>query len=101
MVMIQLLLPRTGHQGRSLEAEFLETRRELIAAFGGLTAYQRSPALGAWTNPDGTVERDEVVMVEVVTKEFDRDWWRGYREQLEARFKQQELHVRALPIEVP
>lgn len=101
MVMIQLLLPRTGHDRASLDAEFAETRRELISQFGGLTAYQRAPALGAWTNPEGEVERDDVVMVEVVTERFDRDWWRSYRARLESRFSQQQIHVRALPIEIP
>lgn len=54
------------------------TRRELAEAFDGLTAYLRSPATGLWTAPDGRQERDDVVMVEVVTDTFDRAWWRRY-----------------------
>ena len=101
MVMIQILLPRRGRDGTALDAEFAETRRELVAAFGGVTAYQRSPAVGAWTNPEGRVERDDVVMVEVVADRFDRTWWRAYRAQLESRFTQEEIHVRAVAIEIP
>jgi hypothetical protein len=101
MVLIQLLLPSVGHDGAALDAAFALTRTELVEQFGGLTAYLRAPAHGAWVNPQGHVERDEVVMVEVVTKDFDRAWWRRYVTTLEARFSQTEIHVRALAIEVP
>ena len=67
MVLIQLLLPNKQPDGTALDRAFAATRLELMDRFGGLTAYQRSPALGAWTNPQGAVERDDVVMVEVVT----------------------------------
>jgi hypothetical protein len=39
------------------------------------------------------------VMVEVVVEVFDRDWWAGYREQLEQRFGQEEVHARVLAME--
>ena len=38
-------------------------------------------------------------MIEVVVEAFDRDWWGQYREQLEQRFGQEEVHARAFPIE--
>jgi len=40
-------------------------------------------------------------MVEVVTETFDRAWWRGYAATLARRFAQDEIHVRALAIELP
>jgi len=101
MVLIQLLLPRFSGSGVSPEAAFAATRAELVAAFGGITAYLRSPAQGAWTNPEGKVERDEMVMVEVVAAGFDRAWWRDYQQALADRFSQREILIRALPIEVP
>jgi hypothetical protein len=42
------------------------------------------------------VARDEMVMVEVMVDALDRPWWRGYRHELEQRFRQSELVVRAL-----
>jgi hypothetical protein len=39
------------------------------------------------------------VMVEVVVEVFDRDWWAGYREQLEQHFGQEEVHARVLAME--
>jgi hypothetical protein len=73
----------------------------LIDRFKGVTAYVRSPAKGLWTAPDGHMEADDVVMVEVVTEAFDREWWRTYSTTLARRFAQDIIHVRALPVEMP
>jgi hypothetical protein len=97
VVLIQLLLPSPLDP----EASTLSlTHRELVERFEGLTAYVRSPAKGFWTAPTGAVERDDVVMVEVVAETFDRQWWRDYAAVLAERFAQDEIHVRATPIEV-
>lgn len=98
MVLIQLLLPVTA----AARADAIgETQRELAQKFSGLTAYLRSPARGLWTAPDGELEQDEVVMVEVVTDTFDRAWWRRYSAQLRSRFQQDSIHIRALPVTMP
>ncbi len=98
MFLIQLLLPKTAPSGTTLDSEVAQTRAELVKQFGGLTAYERAPAQGAWRSPEGDVERDDVIMVEVVAASFDREWWSAYKTQLERRFVQKELHVRALHI---
>ncbi|MDP2054845.1 MAG: hypothetical protein Q8L75_14495 [Acidobacteriota bacterium] len=99
MHLIQILLPTQHRDGRDVGADaFTRVRAELIERFGGVTAYTRSPATGLWKS--GTeVERDQVVMVEVVVDVFDRDWWVRYRESLEDRFGQEEVHARVLAIE--
>ena len=99
MVLIQLLLPAPA-QASGGEAAVADTRRELVDAFGGLTAYVRTAAEGVWTSPAGDRERDVLVMVEVVAPGFDRPWWRAYAAQLATRFGQQTVHVRAMPIEL-
>jgi len=101
MVLVQLLLPVTSESEQSHRSHVAKTRAELTAKFGGVTAYQRAPALGVWIDDDGGVERDDVIMVEVVADSFERDWWRAYRAELEARFAQTEIHIRAVSIEVP
>ena len=101
MVLIQLLLPMVEAAASSGDrAPLAQTRRELADRFNGLTAYVRSPAKGLWTAPDGHREDDDVVMVEVVTDTFDRRWWRAYAKTLAERFRQDTIHVRALPIEM-
>lgn len=99
MVLIQLLLP-TAAAGASDPAPIVQTRRELADRFTGVTAYVRSPAKGLWTAPDGHTEQDDVVMVEVVTDTFDRAWWRTYAAILAERFRQDSIHVRAVPVEM-
>ena len=100
MHLIQILLPLRDNEGNAFaRAELDAVRRELTERFGGATAYLRAPAAGFWKDGDGEVERDEVVIVEAMAKRLEREWWRLYREELERRFRQQELVVRCLRCE--
>ena len=100
MVLIQLLLPIQRPTASDAATPLADTRRELVDRFKGVTAYTRAPAKGLWTAPNGQVEADEIVMVEVVTETFDRAWWRTYTTMLAERFAQDTIHVRALAIEL-
>lgn len=97
--LVQFFLPLRDNAGAAFpKSEFTRVRAELTDRFGGVTAYLRSPALGAWEDEDGDVQRDEVVLFEVVADTLDRDWWRAYRETLCRRFRQEEVLVRASPV---
>jgi hypothetical protein len=56
--LIQMLLPVRGTPagGEALAA----TRRELTSRYGGVTAYTRATAMGAWRAPDGREEHDDM-----------------------------------------
>jgi hypothetical protein len=98
--LVQILLPLFDNDGIRLDtALFTDVRGELTDAFGGVTAYSRSPAKGLWKRDDGQIERDEVVMVEVAIESLDRAWWRDYRARLERRFRQDTILIRAFAIE--
>lgn len=98
--LVQVLLPLRMRDGTDVPAEmFAAVRVELTQRFGGVTAYSRSPATGLWKRSEADVQRDQVIMIEVVVEAFDRDWWAQYRETLEQRFGQEEIHARALVIE--
>lgn len=85
--------------GRRCDDErFTEIRRELTERFGGVTAYLRSPAAGLWQRDDGSVDRDEMVMIEVMIESMDDAWWADYRARLEHRFSQETIVLRALAI---
>ena len=100
MHLVQILVPLFSNDGRRIEpAQLAEVRRELTERFGGVTAYQRAPATGLWRGPDGDVDRDDMIMVEVVVEKFDREWWTRYRHELERRFEQESIHARALSVE--
>ena len=43
--------------------------------------------------------RDRVCIFEVMAEELDRAWWREYREELERRFRQEKVVVRASEFE--
>jgi hypothetical protein len=94
--LIQLLLPLRDNAGEPFaSAEFERVRRELAERFGGVTFYTRSPAVGIWKDEDGEVDRDEIVIAEVMADGEDREWWRAYRRELERRFRQEEMIVRS------
>lgn len=100
MHLIQLLLPISDNEGRPIDEDaFTMVRRELTEHFGGVTAFMRAPASGLWKRSPGDIEHDDLIMVEVVTDALDRGWWHDYRRLLEARFKQETIHVRAVGIE--
>lgn len=98
--MIELLLPLYDKQGNAFpKALFDEVRAELTDLFGGVTAFVRSPAVGAWQDEEGQVERDDVVLFEVMATALDQRWWARYRVALEKRFGQDEIMVRASTVE--
>lgn len=100
MFLVQMLLPLYDAGGQKFSHEhFLKVREDLTQRFGGMTAYLRSPAEGTWREPGGSIDRDEMVMCEVMVEELDRAWWSAYRKELERRFRQEELVVRASALE--
>lgn len=96
MHLVELLLPLYDNEGRRFTAaDFDHVRDELAEAFGGVTAFRRSPAEGVWKEPDGEVSRDRVVIFEVMADSLDRAWWSEYRAGLERRFRQEVIVIRA------
>jgi hypothetical protein len=99
MFLVEILLPLYDNEGRAFgAAAFDRVSDELAGHFGGVTAFRRSPAEGVWRE-GGEESRDRVVVFQVMAGELDRDWWRGYREGLEARFRQEKMVVRATEYE--
>ena len=95
MHLVQILLPLFDNDGIPLpQAEFGRVRQELTHRFGGLTAFTRAPAEGLWRQ-EGATTRDDIVVIEVMTKEVDGGWWAAYRRDLERRFRQDTVVVRA------
>jgi hypothetical protein len=43
----------------------------------------------------GQTERDDIVIYEVMVDSIDSEWWAAYRRELESRFVQEELVIRA------
>jgi hypothetical protein len=100
MHLVQLLLPVDDEQGRPHpRAHYDGLALRLTERFGGVTAYTRAPATGLWQADSGAKVRDEVVVYEVMVEVLDRAWWAALRGELEARFEQDEIVIRALAID--
>ena len=99
MHIVQFLLPLRDNERRAFpRADFEKVRTELTERFGGITAFLQSPAAGAWKEEGETVS-DEMVLYEVMVEPLDRAWWSGYRAELERRFRQERVVMRALGAE--
>jgi hypothetical protein len=101
MHLVEIFLPLSDNEGREFGPEPLaQVRRELTEAFGGVTAFSRAPALGFWKDDEDKTARDDIVVLEVMTKGLDRSWWGAYRARLEMRFRQDVIVIRASPIDL-
>jgi hypothetical protein len=99
MYLVQLLLPLYDNEKRPFGQEYLDrVRAELTEEFSGVTAFRRSPAEGSWKE-GGEVSHDEIIIFEVMAKQLNREWWAGYRAELEKRFRQEELIIRSTEME--
>jgi len=98
MHLVEIFLPLHDNHGTPFSGgNFAEVRQHLVEQFGGLTAFTRSPAEG--TEKDGGREGFEpMVVLEIMTEQLDEDWWSNYRQQLENRFKQHRILIRASEI---
>jgi hypothetical protein len=100
MHLIQILLPLADNDGRPFPDALLRgIQAELSEKFGGLTAFTRVPAKGIWEHAGGR-RQDDIVIVEVMTGELDRDWWSAFRGRLERLLRQEALIVRAQRLEM-
>ena len=100
MHLIQMLLPLHDNRGEPFNgALYEEIRQDLADNFGGVTTYMRAPASGLWED-QGEKVKDDVVIFEVMVDRLEREFWRLYRLELQEKFKQDVLVMRAQKIEV-
>jgi hypothetical protein len=95
--LIQILLPLYERGGKRVSRALLRsTAKQLAQQFGGVTAYTRAPAQGMWRGRGAKLDRDEVVVYEVMAPSLDRSLWKERRRQLEKDFVQDAIVVRAM-----
>jgi hypothetical protein len=94
--LIQLLLPLHDNQRQAFsQEEYSAVRSELTNHFGGITAYTHAPAVGLWKPNGSAPSQEDIVVFEVMSENLDVDWWRNYKRELEKRFRQEMLVIRA------
>lgn len=96
MYLVEILLPLVAPAKPARDLEAL--KQQLTEKFGGITAFVRSPGEGVWVD-QGKTERDNVIVLEVMTDDLERDWWRSLRRSLERGLGQKEIVIRAHVIE--
>ncbi len=95
MILTQILLPIYDNTGKRFSRILhREVKLELSEKFGGLTAYSRSPAEGLWKRNRAT-RRDDIIVYEVMARRLNGSWWSKYRKELERRFRQSVVVIRA------
>jgi hypothetical protein len=72
---------------------------ELADRFGGATAFTRSPAEGLWKQ-GSSIQKDRVIIIEVMLANLDVAWWEAYRRQLEHQFEQDVVLIRVTRCQV-
>ncbi len=99
MYLIQCFLPLQDNDKKWFPREMFDEESQILTLrFGGLTRYARAPVDGFWDD-GGKAARDELIIYEVMADALDRDWWRHHRVDLERRFRQEKLVIRAHRIE--
>jgi hypothetical protein len=99
LYLVQILLPVRDNDGRPFPRScFQAVADRLTHRFGGVTAFSRAPAEGMWSGSTA-LARDDIIVVEAMTSDLDRGWWRSYRHELERTFRQEAIVVRATEIE--
>jgi hypothetical protein len=94
MYLIEVFLPLSYNVGKKIEpSKFRDLEETLTVKFGGVTVYARAPAFGSYDDGEQT-KRDDIIVVEVMIDDFDRDWWLSLREELKQSFKQKEILIR-------
>jgi hypothetical protein len=97
MYLIQILLPLYEKSGRKVSRALLRsTAKQLADEFGGLTTYTRAPAEGLWRRRGVKLDRNDVVVYEVMAQKVDLGFWSARRGKLEKELVQDAIVVRAI-----
>ena len=98
--LVEILLPLKDASGEDFPAAYYDDlAKALVANFGGVTSFLRAPAEGRW-HDDGSTEHDDIVVIEVMARTFERAWWVALKARLEHLFSQDEVIIRAHEVDV-
>lgn len=97
MQIVEVFLPLNTGSGVSIGGDVIDgIIGGLADRFGGATAFTRAPAEGLWKQ-QAEIQKDRIIIIEVMVAEVDETWWKGYRGRLEAELEQEEVMIRVTP----
>src|SRR5205085_10148904 len=97
----EILLPRKFNDGQAVPWELIGgTLQELRGRFGAVS-FETQTIHGIWEH-QGAEFRDDLVrvFVDVEEKPEYREFFRSYKQELKARFRQIEIWLTSFPIDV-
>ena len=99
MHLVEVFLPLSYPNGDPIPeaiSELIET--ELTETFGGVTEYARGSVRGLWRKND-ELSVDTLVVLEILSRDLDKDWWKEFRHRTQALLRQEELLIRSAIVE--
>jgi inorganic pyrophosphatase len=97
--LIQIFLPVVDENGSPFPNRFfVQVKNKLSEKFDGLSVYTHALAEGYWKNERSSLEKDKLLVYEVMANEVDLNYWKNFRTSLEKQFKQELIVVRCLGI---
>lgn len=97
MQIVEVFLPLDTGSGVPVDTDVIDgIVGGLADRFGGATAFARSPAEGLWKQ-QSEVQRDRIVIIEVMVEAIDETWWKEYRARLETELEQEQVVIRVTP----
>jgi hypothetical protein len=100
MHLVEILLPlRDAHGNAFPSAYYDDLAQHLTDKFGGVTSFLRAPAEGRW-HGSGATQREDIAVIEVMTRSFDREWWTALKQELREKFSQEELIIRCQMVDL-
>ncbi|TPG77993.1 hypothetical protein [Pseudomonas mandelii] len=101
MHLIEIFLPLNTNDGTPQPVElFRRVREQLAEQFGGVTAFTRNPAKGISLLEGNERSEDDIIVYEVMVEAVDRLWWQSYKRDLEERFHQEKILIRAAAVKI-
>jgi len=90
----EIYLPLKYNDGKKIEPQKLkEIRQQLLAVFGGLTASSSSaPLQGTWRYR-GVEFVDDIVWIEIITKEDMNDFFKNFKRRLKRALHQLDILI--------
>lgn len=98
----EVLLPVKYNDGTPVEAEkFLQARADLLNRFGGVT-FDSTSLSGLWRGQSGVLFEDAVVriLVDVPDTKENRLYFLEWKETLKIRFRQEEIWITGIPLDI-
>lgn len=98
-LLFEIFLPLKNNEGTNFPARLYQELRELLVEkFGGITIYKRSKAIGIWENDEGSHEKDELLIYEVMVSRGDETFWKELKIKLEKQFEQESILIRSFQL---